>query len=155
MKTFTPQRAIPTGAARANSGPKPSSRQQLCLRSLPDFLLPAYDQVSHRAFQRFVARGSNPGDEISDWRAAEKDLFLPVDLDFEDTPDILYALAAVGQGGDTKIEVAIEDRWLLIWAHLPEQGGGEEPVTLPIDSAARGLNLKWIEWEELQSVLQS
>lgn len=155
MKTSTPQRTMHAGSARAASRPNPSAREQLSLRSLPDCLLAAYDEVSHRAFERFVARGSNPGNEISDWRAAEKDLFLPVDVDFEDTPDVLYALAVVEQGGGTRIEVAIEDRWLLIWAHLSEQGGGEERVTLPVDSAARGLNLKWIEWEELQSVLQS
>jgi Protein of unknown function (DUF2934) len=145
MKTFIPQRTAVSTSVRSGARRNSPAHQQLPLRSLPDCLLAAYDEVSHRAFERFVARGSQPGNEIADWRAAEKDLFLPVDVDFEDTPEILYALATIAPCGDVRtgvavnapvnvatgmagelaigladevaIEVAIEDRWLLIWVH--------------------------------------
>jgi Protein of unknown function (DUF2934) len=153
MKTFIPQRAIGWSALGPDDRPNPSTREHLPLRSLPDCLLAAYDEVLHRAFERFVARGSRPGNEIADWRAAEKDLFLPVDVDFEDTRDTLYALATVAQCYGTQIEVAIEDRWLLVWAHLDSEHGCEQGVRRSADQESRRLNMNWIEWEELHSIL--
>jgi Protein of unknown function (DUF2934) len=106
VKTFTPQRAAVSNSARPGARRNSPARQQLPLRSLPDCLLAAYDEVSHRAFERFVARGSHPGNEIADWRAAEKDLFSPVDLDFENTPEILYALATIAPRAGSQIQIA-------------------------------------------------
>jgi hypothetical protein len=153
MKTFTPQRAIDSSAVGPDDRRNPSTREHLPLRSLPDCLLAAYDEVLHRAFERFVARGSRPGNEIAEWRAAEKDLFLPVDVDFENTRDTLYALATVAQCYGTRIEVAIEDRWLLVWAHLDTGPGCEQGVRRSAHQGSRRLNMNWIEWEELHSIL--
>jgi hypothetical protein len=152
MKTFTLQSAIVSSAAGPSARRNPSAREHLPLRSLPDCLLAAYDEVSHRAFERFVARGSRPGNKIADWRAAEKDLFLPVNVDFEDTGETLYALATVAQCRGTRIEVAIEDRWLLVWAHLDAEHGCEEGARPFADQESRCPNMNWIEWEERDSI---
>ena len=176
VKTCTPQRAIASSSIRPGARRNSPAHQHLPLRNLPDCLLAAYDEVSHRAFEHFVARGSRPGNEIADWRAAEKDLFLPVDVDFEDTLDTLYALATIAPGGDARpaaasktplavageldneiaIEVAIEDRWLLIWVHPHTAFAVYEnyEVARSSDHESRALNMKWIEWEDLHSILQ-
>ena len=171
MKTFIPQRTAVSTSVRSGARRNSPAHQQLPLRSLPDCLLAAYDEVSHRAF---------------DWRAAEKDLFLPVDVDFEDTPEILYALATIAPCGDVRtgvavnapvnvatgmagelaigladevaIEVAIEDRWLLIWVHphtaFAVYENYQENVARSSAHESRELNLKWIEWEDLHHILQ-
>lgn len=108
MKTFIPQRPALSTSARPAARRISPAHQPLPLRSLPDCLLAAYDEVSHRAFERFVARGSQPGNEIADWRAAEKDLFSPVDVNFQDTPEILYALATIAPGADARADAATE-----------------------------------------------
>jgi hypothetical protein len=37
-------------------------------------LAPTHDQVAQRAYQLFLARGSQPGHESEDWLAAEAEL---------------------------------------------------------------------------------
>jgi hypothetical protein len=155
MKTFTPQRTLASSAVHRSARRNPFTREQLPLRSLPDCLLAAYDEVSHRAFERFMARGSNSGNELADWRAAENDLFSPVNVDFEDSQDILYALASVTQRTGTQIEVAIEDHWLLIWAHAERVPDCVEGLRRSADQESSGLELKWIDCEELHDILQS
>jgi Protein of unknown function (DUF2934) len=154
MKTFTPQRTAVSSGVHRSARRSTFTREQLPLRSLPDCLLAAYDEVSHRAFERFVTRGSNSGNELADWRAAENELFSPVDVDFEESQDILYALASVTQRTGTQIEVAIEDHWLLIWAHAERVPDCAEGVRRLADQESSGLDLKWIDWEEVHDILQ-
>jgi HSP20 family molecular chaperone IbpA len=154
MKTPAARRAIDSSAVRPGAQRNPSTREQLPLRNLPDCLLAAYDEVSHRAFSRFVARGSSGGNELADWRAAEKDLFLPVAVDFEDTETILYALATVAGCSETRIEVAIEDGWLLIWGHPDPEHDCEDEGTPSRDRESPGQHLKWIDLADLHSVLK-
>jgi hypothetical protein len=61
MKSTSPQRPVPPAALSLGAKQKLASREQIALRNLPDCLLAAYDGVSHRAFERFVARGSVGG----------------------------------------------------------------------------------------------
>src|ERR1700678_1660791 len=126
MKTPAARRAIDSSAVRPGAQRNPSTREQLPLRNLPDCLLAAYDEVSHRAFSRFVARGSSGGNELADWRAAEKDLFLPV-----------------AGCSETRIEVAIEDGWLLIWGHPDPEHDCEDEGTPSRDRESPGQHLKW------------
>jgi HSP20 family molecular chaperone IbpA len=154
IKASTPHGAIDSKEVRPARLRIPPTREQLPLRNLPDCLLAAYDEVSHRAFSRFVARGSTPGSEIADWCAAEKDLFLPVAVDFADTETILYALAAVTRCRETRIEVALEDRWLLIWGHVDAEHECDGDAARASDREAAGLQLKWIDLAELHSVLK-
>jgi HSP20 family molecular chaperone IbpA len=154
MKTPTARRAFGSRAVRPAVLRSPTTREQLPLRSLPDCLLAAYDEVSQRAFSRFVARGSTAGSEIADWRAAEKDLFLPVAVDFADTVTTLYALATVAGCSGTRIEVAIEDRWLLIWGHLDDENECEDEATPSTDGESSRLKMKWIDLADLHSGLK-
>jgi hypothetical protein len=155
MKTFIPQRTATSSAIHPSARRSPSTREQLPLRSLPDCLLAVYDEVSRRAFERFVTRGSNPGNEIGDWRAAENDLFSTVDVDFEDSQDILYALASVEQCAGTQVEIAIEDRWLLIWAHAKLRAECGEGGTKVAGRESLGLKVEWIDWQELHGILHN
>ena len=148
MKSTSPQRPVTPAALSWRAKQKLASREQIALRNLPDCLLAAYDGVSHRAFERFVARGSVGGNEHADWRAAETELFEAVAVDLQDTEGTLYALATVSVASGAQIAVAIEDKWLLISGHV-------EPLA---ESPASGRKechgaRTWIDWEDLYSVL--
>jgi hypothetical protein len=88
------------------------------------------------------------------WRTAENDLFLPVNVDLQDTDDALYALATVNGVSGSQIAVAIEDRWLLISSHLGLQVESEGHSASPSEQEARGTAMRWIEWDDLYSVLK-
>lgn len=129
---------VATGAKKWNR----AVRETLPLRNLPECLLTAYDGVSRRAFERFVARGSGAGSEIGDWRSAENDLFLPITVELQETDEVIYAMATVELSA-AEIAVAVEDCWLLISGHLEYRGMGREPETM-----------RWIDWDDLYSVLK-
>jgi HSP20 family molecular chaperone IbpA len=157
MSTKTPvtQRAINRSTVPAGAKQNDLMREQLRLRSLPDCLLAAYDGVSRRAFERFVARGSKLGSEIADWRSAEKEMFLPVVVDLQDSEETLYALATINGITGSQIAVAIEDRWLLISGHVEAEDESEQELAA---RASRGREerdpaAQWIDWDELHSVL--
>jgi HSP20 family molecular chaperone IbpA len=152
MKNPTPQRAIASSAVQLGAKRNQVMREHIPLRNLPDCLLAAYDGVSRRAFERFVARGSKAGNEIADWRTAETDMLLPVAVDLQDTEGALYALATVTGMSASQIAVAIEDRWLLISGHVEPQA--EREGNLPPNKREEGqLAVKWIDWDDLYSVL--
>ena len=154
MKTPTPQRVMDLSAMQRGAKRKPVVREQIPLSNLPDCLLAAYDGVSRRAFERFVARGSKAGSEIADWRTAERDLFLPVTVDFQDTQDALYALATTPGVNGSQIAVAIEDRWLLISGHVDPPSGWEDDMGPSPDPEPRPQKLRWIDWDGLYRVLK-
>lgn len=116
-----------------------SARETLSLRNLPDCLLMAYDGVSRRAFERFVARGTAAGSEIGDWRSAENDLFLPIVVELQETEEAIYAMASVADLSAAEIAVAVEDRWLLISGYMENRGREA---------------MEWIDWDDLYSVLK-
>jgi HSP20 family molecular chaperone IbpA len=157
MSTKTPvtQRAVHRSTVPPGGKQNDVVREQLRLRSLPDCLLAAYDGVSRRAFERFVARGSKTGSEIADWRTAEREMFLPVVVDIQDTAGTLYALATITGAIGSQIAVAIEDRWLLISGHVEAEDESEQQLVAP---TSRGRDkpqsaTHWIDWDELHSVL--
>jgi HSP20 family molecular chaperone IbpA len=120
-------------------------RETLPLRNLPDCLLTAYDGVSRRAFERFVARGAGAGSEIADWRSAERDLFLPITVELQETEETIYAMATMPELSGAEIAVAVEDRWLLISGYMENLGGEFE----------RGREtMRWIDFDDLYSVLK-
>jgi HSP20 family molecular chaperone IbpA len=144
MKSTSPQRPIAPTAISPGARPKPASREQIALRNLPDCLLAAYDGVSHRAFERFVAHGSMGGNERADWRAAENELFEAVAVDLQDTEQTLYALATVSVASGSQIAVAIEEKWLLISGHV-------DPLAEPRESGRKESHAArtWIDWDDL------
>jgi HSP20 family molecular chaperone IbpA len=157
MSTKTPATQRSTSLSRVQPGAKRNDvlREQLPLRSLADCLLAAYDGVSRRAFERFVARGSKTGSEIADWRTAEKEMFLPVVVDLQDTEQTLYALATITGLTGSQIVVAIEDRWLLISGHVEPLGESEEQSAASIlrGKGERHPAAQWVEWDDLHSFL--
>ena len=152
MKSTNPPRSIAPPTIAVSGKQKLASREQISLRNLPDCLLAAYDGVSHRAFERFVARGSVGGHESADWRAAESELFEAVAVDLQDTEKTLYALATVSVARGAQIAVAIEEKWLLISGHV-------EPLAEWQDSGRKERHgayaeaRAWIDWDDLYSVL--
>ena len=158
MKTPIQQRATAHGRVPPRCIGKQVVHEQIPFRNLADCLLAAYDGVSHRAFERFVARGSKAGNEIADWRTAESDLFLPVTVDLQDTEEALYALATVAGVSASQIAVAVEDRWLLISGHLGPQNEYERDFASCSAEAAerdaRPQAIRWIDWDDLCSVLK-
>ena len=153
LKLTNAQRAMATEAIRSRGRLSAIVREQIALGDLPDCLLVAYDGVSHRAFERFVARGSHPGNELADWHAAENELFLPVDIEFQDTEKSLYALATIEGLRGSEIAVAIEDRWLLISGYLESRM--EELADRPGQKRQKSscAGLEWIEFDELHYIL--
>jgi HSP20 family molecular chaperone IbpA len=152
MKTPTPERAIAPSAVQRGAKRNPAGREQLPLRDLPDCLLAAYEGVSQRARERSAARGSRAQDKNADWRAAERDLFLPIAVDFQDTEKFLYALAAVTGLKGTQIAIAIEDSWLLISGHPTIYAECDDAAVRPTDFSSHQLATGWVDWHELDSV---
>jgi hypothetical protein len=148
MKSTSPQRSVAPAAPSLRTKQKLARREQIALRNLPDCLLAAYDGVSHRAFERFVARGSVGGNESADWRAAENELFEAIAVDLQDTEEILYGLATVSVASGAQIAVAIEEKWLLISGHV-------DPLADSLESGRKeGHGARtWIDWDDLYSVL--
>ena len=89
-------------------------REQIPLRDMSDCLLAVYDEVSRRAVQRCIVRGTQEGSDREDWKAAEDDLFARISVDFEESGGNLYALASLPGCAGTEITVAVDERWLLI-----------------------------------------
>lgn len=93
-----------------------TARKCLELRDLTECLLEAYECVAHRAFEKFLERGGQPGRELEDWLAAERELLGPITLDIEETREYVHALAAAPCFAGAQVEVSIEPRWLAILA---------------------------------------
>jgi len=148
MKSPTAQRSVASASISLGAKRKRAGREQIALRNLPDCLLAAYDGVSHRAFERFVARGSVGGNESADWRAAETELFEAITVDLQDTEETIYALATVSVASGSQIAVAIEDKWLLISGHVETETGPLSDGRVERQKAST-----WIDWDDLYSVL--
>jgi hypothetical protein len=145
----TTNRLAPPARRRERTG-----REALTLRNLADCLLAAYDGVSRRAFERFVARGSRAGSEIADWRSAESDLFLPITVELTETDEAIYALATVEKLSAGEIAVAVEDRWLLISGHLEHCGRVVGGSGTGGEMEEGRESMRWIDWDDLYSVLK-
>jgi HSP20 family molecular chaperone IbpA len=101
-------------------------REQIPLRDMSDCLLAVYDEVSRRAVQRCIVRGTQEGSDREDWKAAEDDLFARISVDFEESGGNLYALASLPGCAGTEITVAVDERWLLICRDADHNRGTRE-----------------------------
>lgn len=132
MKTALP---VPETVRRPSWQKKNAGRrEQIPLSDLSDCLLAAYDGVSRLAFQRYVARGSRPGNDLQDWKGAQQDLFVEAVVDFAETEGDLYALTAIAGYAGKEITVAVDEHWLLVWG----RGESDTPASL---AAAGGMDL--------------
>lgn len=76
----------------------------------------AYESVSSRAYEKFIQRGGEPGQELDDWLSAEREMLLPITVDIEESDDYVRALATAPGFTGSQIGVGIEQRWLAIIA---------------------------------------
>jgi HSP20 family molecular chaperone IbpA len=100
-----------------------TQREQIPLSDMSDCLLAVYDEVSRRAFQRCIVRGTQEGSGREDWKAAEDDLFARISVDFEESGGNLYALASLPGCAGTEITVAVDECWLLICGYADQKRG--------------------------------
>ena len=84
-----------------------------------DCLLEAYDVISRRAYENFLARAPRSGDELQDWVRAERDLLLDFPIHVQESEEFVYALASLPGARAAHLEVGIDSRWLVILAHDP------------------------------------
>jgi HSP20 family molecular chaperone IbpA len=116
MKRSAKFREAVAGAVHQKSGAM--LHEQIPLRDISDCLLAVCDEVSRRAFQRCMVRGTQEGSDREDWKAAEDDLFARISVDFEESGGNLYALASVPGCAATEITVAVDECWLLIAGYV-------------------------------------
>jgi HSP20 family molecular chaperone IbpA len=108
----------PLGRREART--RSAQRKHVALWDFTDCLLHAYEFVSQRAYQKFVERGGEPGRELEDWLSAERELLLPISVDFEESDDFIRALASAPGFPGSEIAIGIEARWIAILAYREE-----------------------------------
>lgn len=96
-----------------------AQRECVTLSDPTDCLLEAYDCVSTRAYEHFLARGPRPGGELADLLSAERELLLGFTINVEGSSQFIYALASIPGATAARLEVGVESRWLVILAQVP------------------------------------
>jgi len=110
-----------------------AQRECVTLSDPTDCLLEAYDCVSTRAYEHFLARGPRPGGELADWLTAERELLLGFSVNVENAAQFVYALASIPGATAARLEVGIEARWLVILAQV------SRPAQIPRDEVTPSL----------------
>jgi HSP20 family molecular chaperone IbpA len=108
------RKAVAAGPRRAY---RASERECIALSDATDCLLEAYDVISRRAYENFLARAPRSGDELQDWVRAERDLLLDFPIHVKESDEFVYALASLPGARAAHLEVGIDSRWLVILAH--------------------------------------
>ena len=108
------RKAVAAGPRRAY---RASERECIALSDATDCLLEAYDVISRRAYENFLARAPRSGDELQDWVRAERDLLLDFPIHVKESGEFVYALASLPGARAARLEVGIDSRWLVILAH--------------------------------------
>jgi HSP20 family molecular chaperone IbpA len=102
---------------RREARTRSAQRELIALWDFTDCLLHAYEFVSLRAYQKFVARGGEPGRELDDWLSAERELLLPISVDFEESDEFIRALVSAPGFPGSEIAIGIEPHWIAILAY--------------------------------------
>jgi len=100
-----------SAAPRKHHGP---AREYVALHDLTACLLEAYDCVTRRAHEKYIERGGEPGREMDDWLAAQRELLPSLPTNVKESGDFVYALASVPGAAVTEIAVGVESHWLVI-----------------------------------------
>jgi HSP20 family molecular chaperone IbpA len=101
-------------ASKSPQKPSGPLREYVALHDLTACLLEAYDCVSRRAHEKYLARGAEPGKEMDDWLAAQQELLPSLPTNVKESGDFVYALASVPGTGASEIAVGVESHWLVI-----------------------------------------
>jgi hypothetical protein len=113
-----------------------AQRECIALSDPTDCLLEAYDCISRRAYEHFLAQGPRLGGELEDWLNAEREVLLDLAITLEDADEFVYALTSIPGATGARLEVGIESRWLVILA----QTSRPEPVRrTELASDAKGI----------------
>ncbi len=138
LPTVVGSTAVSRSPARSRSSRAQARplRECLSLRDPTECLLDAYDCVSRRAYEHFLARGPRPGGEVEDWLSAERELLLNFPVNVHESKGFVYALASVPGVTAARISVGIESRWLVILArHVPQGESALDPDAIAGDSS--------------------
>jgi len=100
-----------TPGTRKQHGPV---REYVALHDLTACLLEAYDCVTRRAHEKYIERGGEPGREMDDWLAAQRELLPSLPTNVKENGDFVYALANVPSAAVSEIAVGVESHWLVI-----------------------------------------
>ncbi|MGC1910748.1 MAG: DUF2934 domain-containing protein [Candidatus Acidiferrales bacterium] len=111
-----------------------AQRQCVTRRDLTDCLLEAYDFVARRAYEKFVERGGQAGQEMEDWLSAEHELLGRVPVDLCEGEEYVSAIASLPGFSGEDVEVGIEARWLVI---IGCRSGDEEWADKPISTETK------------------
>jgi hypothetical protein len=92
-------------------------------------LLPAKDEIEERAYEIFIARGAQDGDDVSDWLEAEKELKREAQQEAVDRLATRAEIAAQDDDEETlyQMQVAIIERMLQElheWSKAIDAGSG-------------------------------
>ncbi|MGA8142938.1 MAG: DUF2934 domain-containing protein [Candidatus Acidiferrales bacterium] len=134
--------------AALHAGP---ARECVAVREMTDCLIEAYDCVARLAYQKFIARGAQPGGELEDWLKAEHELLDYLSVDVEESGGYVRALASVPGLHASQVDIGIESRWLVIVGRreceselAPSQGEDEKVAAFSravhIDGQSRRLS---------------
>ncbi len=93
------------------------SRECVALYDLTDCLLEAYDCVTRRAHEKFVARDGKGDGQLNDWLAAEREMLPALAAQISESDKTIYALASLPGVTAAEISVGVESQWLVILAH--------------------------------------
>jgi len=116
-----------------------AQRECVTLSDPTDCLLEAYDCVSTRAYEHFLARGPRPGGELADWLSAERELLLGFTINVENSTQSVYALASIPGATAARLEVGVESRWLVILAQVSRPA--QIPRAAAVPSVTRSFDL--------------
>lgn len=94
--------------------PSSALREFVPQSDLTESLLRAYDQVAHRAYDKFMDRGARTGSELEDWLDAEQEILGLMEVDVAEGAGFVTALASLPGYRSAQITLGIEPHWLLI-----------------------------------------
>lgn len=92
----------------------PAVRATLTFADFTDSLLQAYDGVARRAYQKFVARGAQPGSELGDWLTAEQELGGAMQVEVDESSTHVYAMVTLSAEQSAEVSVAVEGKWMMV-----------------------------------------
>jgi HSP20 family molecular chaperone IbpA len=131
-------RVVPPQKQAKAALPSSALREFVPLSDLTETLLSAYDQVAHRAYDKFLDRGARTGSELEDWLDAEQEILGLMDVDVAEAAECVTALASLPGYRSAQITLGIEPRWLLIFGCHESEDRAEAPAMVRSLDPLRG-----------------
>lgn len=106
-----------------------------------------HEMVAKRAYQLFLARGREAGQDSDDWKQAESELTCRLPVGVMEARDSLIIHAGLAGCGVEHVQVAVEPHRLVIVGHGGSRAEGPAPapvfqiVPLPREVATSGMEM--------------